>query len=148
MEDSLSNLLVSRISLSSSSLHPARHLNCTRASWLGHAFFSHSCPALFLWTKLCFEYSMAHLRKRLSRACLCHLVAMSFSVLLFCPWDSPGKNTGVGCHFLLHGIFMTQGWNPGLQHCRKTLYQLSHQESHLVSPPEIKSLLCFLNVRL
>ena len=26
-----------------------------------------------------------------------------------CPWDSPGKNTGVGCHFLPHGIFPTQG---------------------------------------
>ena len=28
-----------------------------------------------------------------------------------CPWDSPGKNTGVGCHALLQGIFLTQGWN-------------------------------------
>ena len=31
------------------------------------------------------------------------------------PWDSPGKNTGVGCHFLLQGIFSTQGSNLGLQ---------------------------------
>ena len=30
------------------------------------------------------------------------------------PWDSPGKNTGVGCHFLLQGIFPTQGSNPRL----------------------------------
>ena len=30
---------------------------------------------------------------------------------LLCPWDSPGKNTGVGCHFLLQGIFLTQGSN-------------------------------------
>ena len=30
---------------------------------------------------------------------------------LLCPWDSPGKMTGVGCHFLLQGIFPTQGWN-------------------------------------
>ena len=29
-----------------------------------------------------------------------------------CPWNSPGKNTGVGCHFLLQGIFQTQGLNP------------------------------------
>ena len=36
-------------------------------------------------------------------------------------WDSPGKNTGVGCHFLLQGIFMIQGWNLGLPHCRQTL---------------------------
>ena len=31
-----------------------------------------------------------------------------------CPWDSPGKNTGVGCHFLLQGIFPIQGSNPRL----------------------------------
>ena len=30
---------------------------------------------------------------------------------LLCPWDSPGKNTGVGCHALLQGIFPTQGLN-------------------------------------
>ena len=33
---------------------------------------------------------------------------------LLCPWISPGKNTGAGCHFILQGIFMTQGLNPGL----------------------------------
>ena len=33
-----------------------------------------------------------------------------------CSWDSPGKNTGVGCHFLFQGIFLTQGWNPSLLH--------------------------------
>ena len=48
-----------------------------------------------------------------------------------CPWDSPGKNTGVGCHFLLQGNFLTQGSNPGLPHCRQTLYRLSHKKSHL-----------------
>ena len=42
--------------------------------------------------------------------------------------DSPGKNTGVGCHALLHGIFPTQGSNPGLPHCRQILYHLSHQK--------------------
>ena len=30
---------------------------------------------------------------------------------LLCPWDSPGKNTGVGCHALLQGVFPTQGLN-------------------------------------
>ena len=39
-------------------------------------------------------------------------------------WNSPGKNTGVVSHFLLQGTFLTQGLNPGLQHCRKILYQL------------------------
>ena len=46
-----------------------------------------------------------------------------------CPWHSPGKNTGVGCHSLLQGIFPTQGWNPGLPHCRQSLYHLSHKGS-------------------
>ena len=40
---------------------------------------------------------------------------------LLCPWDSPGKNTGVDCHFLLHGVFPTQESNPGLPHCRQML---------------------------
>ena len=41
--------------------------------------------------------------------------------------DSPGKNTGVGSHSFLQGIFLTQGSNPGLLHCRLILYHLSHQ---------------------
>ena len=45
----------------------------------------------------------------------------------------PGKNTGVGCHFLLQGIFPTQGSHPGLQHCGQTLYRLSHQGSPVTS---------------
>ena len=53
---------------------------------------------------------------------------------LLCPWDSPGKNTGVGCHFLLQGIFWAQGSNPGLLHCRQTLYPLSHQGSPIYNP--------------
>ena len=48
------------------------------------------------------------------------------------PWDSPGKNPGAGCHFLLQGIFPTQGLNPGLLHCRQILYCLNHYGS----PPE------------
>ena len=43
-----------------------------------------------------------------------------------CSWDSPGKNTGVGCHSVLQGIFLTQGLNLGLLHCRQMLYHLSH----------------------
>ena len=43
------------------------------------------------------------------------------------PWNSPGQNTGVGSLSLLQGIFLTQGSNPGLPHCRQILYQLSHQ---------------------
>jgi len=45
-----------------------------------------------------------------------------------CPWDSPGKNTGMDCHSLLQGIFLIQGLNPGLLHCRKMLYHLRSSE--------------------
>ena len=60
---------------------------------------------------------------------------------LFCPWDFPGKDIGVGCHFLLQGIFPTQGSNPGLQHCRQILYQLNYKTSsfsHLLFSSIIK----------
>ena len=45
---------------------------------------------------------------------------------LLCLWNSPGKSTEVCCHFLLQGIFLIQGLNPGLLHCRQILYQLSY----------------------
>ena len=45
---------------------------------------------------------------------------------LLYPWSSPGKNIGVGCHFLLQGISLTQGLNLGLLHCRQILYSLSY----------------------
>ena len=38
-----------------------------------------------------------------------------------CPWDFPGKSTGVGCHCLFQGIFLTKASNPGLHHCRQML---------------------------
>ena len=41
------------------------------------------------------------------------------------------NNTGVGCHSLLQRIFLTQGLNLGLQHCRESVYHLSHQGSPL-----------------
>ena len=65
-----------------------------------------------------------------------HLVVSDFlwshglqPIRLLCPWDSPGKDSGVGCHFLLQGIFPTQGSSPGLLNCRQILYCLSHQGS-------------------
>ena len=79
-------------------------------------------------------------------ACVCVHTCISHSVMsdsswhhgleptrLLCPWDSPGKNTGMGCHFPLQGIFPTQGLNLGLWHCRQTLYRLSHQQMTFLS---------------
>ena len=45
------------------------------------------------------------------QSCLTLCNPMDLSQLDSCPWNFPGKNTGVGCHFLLQGIFMTQGLN-------------------------------------
>ena len=45
---------------------------------------------------------------------------------LFCPWYFPGKNAGVGCHFLLWGIFPIQGSNPPLLHWQAGSLPLSH----------------------
>ena len=49
------------------------------------------------------------------------LFATPWTVAYQAPWDSPGKNTRVGCPFLLQGIFPTQGSNPGLLYCRQRL---------------------------
>ena len=43
-----------------------------------------------------------------------------------CPWNSPGKNTWVGCHFLHQGILLTQGLNPNLLHGEANPLLLSH----------------------
>ena len=54
---------------------------------------------------------------------------------LYCPWNSPGQNTGVGSLSLLQGIFPTQGLNSGLLHCRWILYQLSQKSSISIFNP-------------
>ena len=48
---------------------------------------------------------------------------------LYSPWNSPGQNTEVGSLSLLQGILPIQGLKPGLPHCRRILYQLSHKGS-------------------
>ena len=42
------------------------------------------------------------------------ILVSAFTRILLYSWDFPGKNTGVGCHFLPQGIFLTQRWNLGL----------------------------------
>ena len=62
----------------------------------------------------------------------CLVVSDSLRPFGLCPWGFPGKNTRVGCHFLLQGIFPTQGSNLHLLyllHCRQILYPLSHRGS-------------------
>ena len=52
-------------------------------------------------------------------------------IRLLYPWDIPGRNTRVGCHFLFQGIFLTKGLNWGLLHCRQILYWLSYEVNNL-----------------
>ena len=59
---------------------------------------------------LLFTYAML---SRFSCVRLCATLWMQHARLL-CPWNSPGKNTGMDCHSLLQGIFLIQGSNPGL----------------------------------
>ena len=49
-------------------------------------------------------------------------------IRLLCPWDSPGKNTKVGCHFLLQGLFLTRDWT----HIFCSLFTTEHQGSPYV----------------
>ena len=103
----------------------------------------------WLWTPPCLTYNasqLSHVRDQIQGQVLflnlmviygipigfiseSHLV-MSNSLRphgLYSQWNSPGQNTGVGSCFFLQGIFPTQEWNWGLPHCRRILYQLSHQ---------------------
>ena len=54
---------------------------------------------------------------------------LDFLRRLYSPWNSPGQSARVGIHSLLQEIVPTQGSNPGLLHCRRILYQLSHKGS-------------------
>ena len=67
---------------------------------------------------------------------------------LLCLWDFPGKNTGVGSHFLLQGIFPTQGSNPRLLQWQENSSPLSHLGSPVaILPPLRCPLLSFPSLR-
>ena len=106
---------------------------------LSRIWFSCSCSIASIYSRAWYaanaqntvaEWKAIHVEKKRRLAALrnamclsCVLVASVVSnsfppcelqpARLLCPWDSPGKNTGVGCHSLLQGIFPTQGLNPG-----------------------------------
>ena len=56
----------------------------------------------------------------------CPMLCKPMDPSLLCPWDFPGKNTGVGCHFLLEGIFPTQGSNSCPLYWQADCLPLSH----------------------
>ena len=109
-----------------------------------HAKLFQSCPTLCDPMDCSWPGSSVH---GISQARTRKWVAISFSIYclqseshsvvsdslqrhgLYSPWNSPGQNTRVGSLSLLQGIFPTQELNPGLLHCRRILYLLSHKGS-------------------
>ena len=78
-------------------------------------YMSHYIPHIY---NISYVYIYTH-SVLLAQSCptLCDPTDCSPPCLLS-PWSSPGKNTGVGYHLLLQGIYPTQGLNPALLHCR------------------------------
>ena len=108
--------------------------HCSVAAWMGgefggewiHVYMVETlhCPPETITTSL-ISYVCVHAKS--PHSCLTLQPYGLQPARLVCSWVSPGKNNKVGCHFLLQGIFPTQGLNPGLPHCRQILYRLSQQ---------------------
>ena len=98
--------------------------------WFFHLFKFISNNAWKLWSFVFSQYNNSG-EKRKVKMLVSHvqLFAIPWTVTtrLLYPWNSPGKNTGVGCHSHLQGIFPTKGLNQGLLHCRQIIYHLGYQ---------------------
>ena len=104
-------------------------------TWLSDS----SQSSLVVYLALCSSLSFWHLCWR-KHCCWCCLLAKSCLTLLqphglypnrlLCPWDFPGKNFGVVCHFLFQGIFLIQGSDLRLSHCKRNLYHWATREAH------------------
>ena len=99
-----------------------------------HSFYPRSSQTILVMHEkyfrfLCWMKLVKVKVKSLSRARLFTTPWIVTCTKLLRPWDFQSKSTGVGCHFLLQGIFPTQGSNPGPSHCRQMLYGLCHQGS-------------------
>ena len=82
---------------------------------------------------------ISHASKSENKNEICSVVSDSLQPHgLYSPWTSPGHSTGMCNHYLLQGIFPTQGSNPGLPHCRQNLYQLNQQGSSNASKVTFK----------
>ena len=107
----------------------SKHLLCVFVNM----FFMFRVPtwnSSFQGCKLCHKHTRK-MKVLVAQPCLtlCNPIHGLYPARLLCPWDSRGRNSQVGCYFLLQGIFLTQGSNPGLLLCRWILYCLSHQGS-------------------
>ena len=109
-------------------------ISCAK-SWISYLLSTSSYAGYF--TLKCFSFLLhkclhwnAHHMKSVGCSVLSDSVTpWTVAHRLLCPWDSPGKTTGVGFHSLLKEIFLIQGLNPGILHWRQIVYRLSHQGS-------------------
>ena len=87
---------------------------CMWASFpsVGHSIYQ-SCVVHIIWASLKLRYFLLWIYWVLSDSLRSHGL---YPARLLCPWDFPGKDTEVTCHFLLQGMFLTQGSNPRLLH--------------------------------
>ena len=98
---------------------------------------------IFDWDKI-LNLSIKNVKKEsckcesLSCPVICDPWTVAHQVL--CPENFPGKNIGVGSHSFLEGIFLTQGSNPGLPHCRQILYHMNHQRTLTLVDMDVKIL--------
>ena len=104
---------------------------CPAVIW--YTFVQLYKKALYVCT-LCTEHTLCAVLCLVTQLCPNRCNPMDWSLLgSSVHGDSPGKNTGVGFHALLQGIFPTQGSNVGLPNYRHLLYQLSHQKNPNIS---------------
>ena len=90
-------------------------------------FVIHSALPFKVWSRIkVYDASASAIKVKVSVAQSCPTLQPHASLLSAS--DSPGKSTGVGCHSLLQGIFLTQGSSLGLPHCRQILYSLESLE--------------------
>ena len=96
-----------------------RHMSCTTLNWkvVGKRMLLEVTECLYVCQSKQADISEVQAAQSCLTLCDPHE--------LYCPWNSPGQNTGVGSL----SLFPTQGSNPGLLHCRRILYQLSHEGS-------------------
>ena len=115
-------------------LNPQDAWICLRHSWLPLFFLAFLFSFFFFWH----DFNLLVLLGSLllfSHYVTCGSFAAPWTVARqapLCSQDFLGKNTGVGCHFLLQGIFLTQGSNPCLLHWQADSSPLSHQGSPLL----------------
>ena len=93
------------------------------------------CELSFIWGKMrnlaqeiAFQIALRNCSKEVKWK-VAQLCPTLCDPVVYSPWNSPGQNTGVGSLSLLQGIFPTQGSIPGLPHCRRILYELTHKGS-------------------